>query len=73
MDSGLIALVAVIGTTISGILTTLFHSRCSNIKTPCITCEREIQHSKEELELKEKEIDIEVDIKKLQIENSINK
>ncbi len=73
MDSGLIAFVAVIGTTLSGILTTLFHSRCFSIQTPCISCKREIQHTKEEIQLKEKEIEIEEDIKKLEIENSIKK
>jgi len=46
----MVALIAVIGTTLSGILTTLFHSRCSKIRCcwDCINCDREIIHEKEE-------------------------
>lgn len=36
----IVALVSVIGIVISGILTTCFHSRCTNIRTPCISCDR---------------------------------
>lgn len=53
MDSTLIALVAVIGTTLSGILTTLFHSRCKTIKCWGVECNREIIHTKEEVNLEE--------------------
>ena len=40
----LVALIAVIGTTLSGILTTLFHSRCSKIRCcgDCVNCDREV-------------------------------
>ncbi len=44
----MVALIAVVGTTLSGILTTLFHSRCSKIRCGCIECDREIIHEKEE-------------------------
>tara|TARA_Y100001938_G_C8004710_1_gene386692 strand:- start:269 stop:493 length:225 start_codon:yes stop_codon:yes gene_type:complete len=45
-----VALIAVIGSTCSGILTTLFHSRCSKIRCcwDCINCDREIIHEKDE-------------------------
>jgi hypothetical protein len=36
----LVALIAIIGTTTSALLTTCFHSRCTNITTPCISCDR---------------------------------
>ena len=56
MEGGsLIALVAVIGTTISGILTTLFHSRCKTIKCCGAECNREIIHTKEEIDLDSEE------------------
>jgi len=40
----LVALIAVIGTTAGGILTTCFHSRCKNINCcrGTILCEREV-------------------------------
>ena len=46
----LVGLVAIIGTTFSGILTTLFHSRCSKVRCcwDCINCDREIIHEKDE-------------------------
>lgn len=44
----LVALIAVIGTSLSGCLTTLFHSRCSKIKMCGMECDREVIHSKEE-------------------------
>jgi len=46
----LVALIAIIGTTFSGILTTLFHSRCSKIRCcwDCIDCDREVIHDKNE-------------------------
>tara|TARA_R110002020_G_scaffold165110_4_gene352428 strand:- start:5 stop:214 length:210 start_codon:yes stop_codon:yes gene_type:complete len=46
----MVALIAVVGTTLSGILTTLFHSRCSKIRCcgDCINCDREVIHNKEE-------------------------
>jgi len=46
----MVALIAVVGTTLSGILTTLFHSRCSKIRCcwDCVNCDREIIHDKEE-------------------------
>jgi len=44
----LVALIAVIGSTLSGILTTLFHSRCSKIRCcgeeGCISCDREVMN-----------------------------
>ena len=50
LGAELVALIAVVGTTLSGILTTLFHSRCSKIRCcgDCINCDREVIHSKEE-------------------------
>ena len=46
----MVALIAVVGSTCSGILTTLFHSRCSKIRCcwDCINCDREIIHEKDE-------------------------
>jgi hypothetical protein len=46
----LVALIAVIGTTIGGILTTLFHSRCSKIICcwGCLNCDREVMNSENE-------------------------
>ena len=43
----LVALIAVIGTTVGGILTTLFHSRCSKIICcwGCLNCDREVMKS----------------------------
>tara|TARA_R110000824_G_scaffold75694_1_gene191913 strand:- start:295 stop:471 length:177 start_codon:yes stop_codon:yes gene_type:complete len=44
MGGELVALISVIGITLSGVLTTLFHSRCSTIRC-CgtgIVCEREV-------------------------------
>ena len=49
MGPEVISLVAVIGTTVSGILTTLFASRCSKIKCCGMECDREVIHTKEEL------------------------
>tara|TARA_R110001592_G_scaffold195998_2_gene443701 strand:+ start:44 stop:217 length:174 start_codon:yes stop_codon:yes gene_type:complete len=46
----LVALIAVIGTSLSGCLTTLFHSRCSKIKCCGVECDREVINSKEEEE-----------------------
>ena len=42
----LVALIAVIGSTIGGILTTLFHSRCSKIICcwGCLNCDREVMN-----------------------------
>ena len=43
----LVALISVIGITLSGVLTTLFHSRCSTIRC-CgsgIVCEREVEQN----------------------------
>jgi hypothetical protein len=52
-----IAGISVIGTCISGVLTTLFHSRCSRIECcsdrGCISCERKVLS--EEAEEKEAE------------------
>ena len=49
MSPEIIGLVAIIGTTISGILTTLFHSRCSKIRCCGIECDREVIHTKDEV------------------------
>ena len=45
----LVALIAVIGTTTGGILTTLFHSRCSKIMCcwGCLNCDREVLNENE--------------------------
>jgi len=52
IGSELVALIAVVGTTLSGILTTLFHSRCSKVRCcwECIDCDREVINSREELQ-----------------------
>ena len=63
MSPEIIALVAVIGTTVSGILTTLFHSRCSKINCWGITCDREVKHSKEEMEMELEKEKIELEHK----------
>ena len=69
MSPEIIALVAVIGTTISGILTTLFHSRCSKIKCCGMECDREVIHTKEETDLdrfeKEHNVNINPEIKEV--------
>lgn len=69
MSPEIIALVAVIGTTISGILTTLFHSRCSKIKCCGMECDRDIIHTKEETDLdrfeKENNVNINPEIKEI--------
>tara|TARA_R100001443_G_C3353518_1_gene177363 strand:- start:1041 stop:1322 length:282 start_codon:yes stop_codon:yes gene_type:complete len=49
MSPEIIGLVAIIGTTISGILTTLFHSRCSKIRCCGVECDREVMHTKDEV------------------------
>tara|TARA_R110000782_G_scaffold129244_1_gene220850 strand:+ start:660 stop:944 length:285 start_codon:yes stop_codon:yes gene_type:complete len=51
MSPEIIGLVAIIGTTLSGILTTLFHSRCSKIKCWGVECERDVIPTKEEINL----------------------
>lgn len=45
----LVALIAVIGTTLGGVLTTLFHSRCKTINAcfGCLSCEREVLHEQD--------------------------
>jgi hypothetical protein len=45
----LVALIAVIGTTAGGILTTLFHSRCSKIICcwGCLNCDRQVLNETE--------------------------
>jgi len=69
MSPEIIALVSVIGTTFSGILTVLFHSRCSKIKCGCIECDREVIHTKEETDLdrfeKENNVKINPEIKEV--------
>ena len=66
MSPELIGLVAIIGTTITGILTTLFTSRCSNIRLCCgfIECDREIKHTKEDLEYEKAKKELEEDQRK---------
>jgi len=64
MGPEIIALVAVIGTTLSGILTTLFASRCSKIRCWGIECDREVKHSKEEMEM-------ELEKEKIELEHNI--
>ena len=53
-----IAGISVIGTCISGVLTTLFHSRCSRIECcserGCISCDRKVLDEKEEEQTKDK-------------------
>ena len=49
MSPEIIGLVAILGTTVSGILTTLFASRCSKIKCCCMQCDREVIHNKDEI------------------------
>ena len=46
----LIGIIAVVGTTISSILVTLFHSRCKTVRMcwGCADCERDIIHGEEE-------------------------
>lgn len=49
MGAELVALIAVIGTTLGGILTTLFHSRCKTINAcfGCLKCDREVLNETE--------------------------
>ena len=52
----IIAGISVVGTCISGVLTTLFHSRCSRIECcsdkGCISCDRKVLDETEELKKK---------------------
>jgi hypothetical protein len=44
-------IVAIISVSIAGLttlLSTCFHSRCTTIRTPCISCDRELMHEKNE-------------------------
>jgi len=44
-------IVAIISVSIAGLttlLSTCFHSRCTTIRTPCISCDRELIHEKNE-------------------------
>ena len=53
-------IVAIISVSIAGLttlLSTCFHSRCTKIYTPCISCYRELMHEKNE-ETKEKNNDV---------------
>tara|TARA_Y100000401_G_C8311995_1_gene220289 strand:- start:384 stop:581 length:198 start_codon:yes stop_codon:yes gene_type:complete len=50
----LVAVISVIGSVLVSVLTTCFHSRCSTIKTPCISCEREVIKDDKFFEDKEK-------------------
>ena len=46
-------IVAIISVSIAGattLLSTCFHSRCTTIKTPCISCDRELMKEKNEEE-----------------------
>lgn len=74
MSPELIGLVAIIGTTITGILTTLFTSRCSNIKLccGCIECDREIKHTKEDLEYEKAKKELEENQQKFDEEKKIH-
>ncbi len=51
-------IVAIISVSIAGattLLSTCFHSRCTTIKTPCISCDRELMKEKNEEEEEERE------------------
>ncbi len=77
MSPEIIGLVAIIGTTISGILTTLFHSRCSHIKCGCIECDREVIHTQQDIEFEKEKVKKEFEDKfshldNLNIENNNN-
>mgnify|MGYP003648176308 CR=1 FL=1 len=56
MSPEIIGLVAIIGTTLSGILTTLFTSRCSHIKCCCMECDREVIHTQQDIEFEKEKI-----------------
>ena len=50
--------VAIISVSIGGaatLLSTCFHSRCTKINTPCISCERQLMEDNEKEKEKEKE------------------
>lgn len=52
--------VAIISVSIAGattLLSTCFHSRCTKIQTPCISCDRELIHEKNK-ETKENNDDV---------------
>ncbi len=63
MSPEIIGLVAIIGTTLSGILTTLFTSRCSHIKCWCIECDREVIHTQQDIEFEKEKVKKEFDNK----------
>jgi len=51
-------IVAIISVSIAGattLLSTCFHSRCTTIRTPCISCDRELMKEKNEEEEEERE------------------
>jgi bacterioferritin-associated ferredoxin len=54
----IVAIVAVAGSTLTGILTTLFHSRCSKIRCcgDCINCDREVMKEKDEQIVEAREV-----------------
>ena len=72
MSPELIGLVAIVGTTLTGILTTLFSSRCSYIKCGCVECNREVQHTKEDLEYEKAKKELENNQKKFDEEKKIH-
>lgn len=50
--------VAIISVSVGGLatlLSTCFHSRCTKINTPCISCERQVMEENEKDKEKEKE------------------
>ena len=52
-------IVAIISVSVGGLatlLSTCFHSRCTKINTPCISCERQLMDEKENDKDKDKEI-----------------
>tara|TARA_R110002012_G_scaffold20048_2_gene71428 strand:+ start:849 stop:1034 length:186 start_codon:yes stop_codon:yes gene_type:complete len=43
----LVAIISVSITGLSGLLSTCFHSRCTSIRTPCISCDRKLLDEEE--------------------------
>ena len=54
-------IVAIISVSVGGLatlLSTCFHSRCTKINTPCISCERQLMDEKEKENDKDKDKEI---------------
>jgi len=59
-------IVAIISVSIAGattLLSTCFHSRCTNIRTPCISCDRELIKTDNDTEEEDKNVVVAKEVK----------